>query len=439
MGLSFFNAEANFLHGRFPLTQTTCRTCHNRQSGRGSEGDFTLFGREDSRPFKAAQLRSITDKLGLDLKGTNSRAGFGFRFDGRADTLTAFLSDVFAMTNNQEIANLTAFLLAFPGSGIQTETAGGGILSGPDDSQDSHALVGKQFTLRAPAIDPILLQTLDTAAYELELIVRGVKDGLNRSWYSVYEDSNRPRAFRSDRNDERITLADLLALASPDTPLTFTIVPPFTGRRLGVDRDEDGFFDRSEIEYGFDPTDPLSRPDNQPPRFDGLLEQYRFVHPGMSVQATFSAVDPDQPAQALTFSLEPDAPAGASINPTSGRFTWTPTLEQSDVRYEIRVRVTDNGVPPLFDVMSLYAYVETLRVAEFHWNQPTGTNVIVVATIRNGTIAGRNYRLQYKDRFDAPSWTNVGDALTSNGSPLHLLDSTATNAAQRFYRVVLVE
>jgi DNA-binding beta-propeller fold protein YncE len=433
-GQSFFGAEVDFLHGRFPLTHTTCRTCHGRQSGGGIEGDFVLFERDGGRPFKAVQLRSIADKLGLDLQGTNSRTGFGFRFDGRADTLTTLLSDVFAMTNNHEIADLTAFLLAFPGSGIVGEAN----LIGPSDSQDSHASVGKQFTLHTPQDLALLRPILEPGSVARaipELVVRGVRDGLNRSWSYTYVDSLGKPVF-TDRNDERITLPELLALAAPDAPLTFTVVPPGSSRRLGVDRDEDGIFDRTEIEYGFDPTDPLSRPDNQSPRIDGLLEPYRFVHPGMPVQALFSAVDSDRPAQALTYSLESDAPAGASINPTSGLFTWTPTFEQG---HEVRVRVTDNGVPPLIDVMSLYVYIEALRVVDFQWNQPGGTNLIVASTIHNRTVAGRSYRLQYKDRLDVPAWMNVGDAVASYGGPIYLHDASATNAPQRFYRVVLVE
>src|SRR6185295_9701072 len=93
------------------------------------------------------------------------RAGFGLRFDGREDTLTSLFADTFRMTDNQMIADLTAFLLAFP--------------------QDSYAGVGKQFSLHGPEGLPLLLPILDTSNYG-EIVVRGVKDGLNRGWHSVY-------------------------------------------------------------------------------------------------------------------------------------------------------------------------------------------------------------------------------------------------------------
>jgi hypothetical protein len=42
--------------------------------------------------------------------------------------------------------------------------------------------------------------------------------------------------------------------------VTFTGVPPGAGIRLGVDRDRDGFLDRTEIAAGTDPADPHSNP-----------------------------------------------------------------------------------------------------------------------------------------------------------------------------------
>jgi hypothetical protein len=66
---------------------------------------------------------------------------------------------------------------------------------------------------------------------------------------------------------------------------------------------------------------------------------------GSPVTFTASATDPDS-GQTLTFSLGAGAPAGASINPTSGAFTWTPTSVGSP---SVTVRVTDNGTPAMSD------------------------------------------------------------------------------------------
>ena len=59
---------------------------------------------------------------------------------------------------------------------------------------------------------------------------------------------------------------------------------------------------------------------------------------------TAKATDGDK-GQTLKFSLI-GAPAGASINATSGVFTWTPTTSGN---YTFKVRVTDNGSPALYD------------------------------------------------------------------------------------------
>ena len=50
---------------------------------------------------------------------------------------------------------------------------------------------------------------------------------------------------------------------------------------------------------------------------------------------TATATDSDLPAQPLTFSLA-DAPAGASIDPASGVFTWTPTEAQGPAQLHVR-------------------------------------------------------------------------------------------------------
>ena len=72
---------------------------------------------------------------------------------------------------------------------------------------------------------------------------------------------------------------------------------------------------------------------------------------------TNSATDADLPANTLTFSLEPGAPDGASINPTNGVFTWTPTEAQGPGTNVITVRVTDDGSPPSSDTRSFTVVV----------------------------------------------------------------------------------
>ena len=42
--------------------------------------------------------------------------------------------------------------------------------------------------------------------------------------------------------------------------MTFTCVPPGSGLRIGIDRDDDGIFDRDELDRCGDPNDPGTPP-----------------------------------------------------------------------------------------------------------------------------------------------------------------------------------
>jgi len=66
------------------------------------------------------------------------------------------------------------------------------------------------------------------------------------------------------------------------------------------------------------------------------------VNSTLTFKAT--ATDPDA-GQTLTYSLV-GAPSGATINASTGAFSWKPTTTGS---YNFKVRVTDNGTPPLYD------------------------------------------------------------------------------------------
>ena len=64
---------------------------------------------------------------------------------------------------------------------------------------------------------------------------------------------------------------------------------------------------------------------------------------------TATATDANQPPQTLTFSLGAGAPGGASIDPLSGVFSWTPPEGSGPGTYPVKVIVTDSGTPPLSD------------------------------------------------------------------------------------------
>ncbi|MBN1912589.1 MAG: putative Ig domain-containing protein, partial [Pirellulales bacterium] len=64
---------------------------------------------------------------------------------------------------------------------------------------------------------------------------------------------------------------------------------------------------------------------------------------GQLLQIDVTATDPDLPANTIQYGLGSGAPAGAAIDPTTGRFTWTPGESFGGQTVPIVVRVTDSA------------------------------------------------------------------------------------------------
>jgi DNA-binding beta-propeller fold protein YncE len=93
---------------------------------------------------------------------------------------------------------------------------------------------------------------------ECDVVVKGTVAGEARGWRYRRATTD----FESDRaGDAPLTAAALRALGDvPGQELTYTCAPPGSGVRMGIDRDEDGFYDRDELDGGSDPADPGSTP-----------------------------------------------------------------------------------------------------------------------------------------------------------------------------------
>ena len=78
---------------------------------------------------------------------------------------------------------------------------------------------------------------------------------------------------------------------------------------------------------------------------------------------TATASDEDVPAQNLTFSLDKGGPSGASVEPNSGVFSWTPSEGQGPGTYAITIRVTDDGSPNLNDFETIEVTVGDVNKA----------------------------------------------------------------------------
>jgi hypothetical protein len=92
---------------------------------------------------------------------------------------------------------------------------------------------------------------------------------------------------------------------------------------------------------------------NHPPVLNPIADQ--VIDEGRTLTFTATASDPDIPANVLTFSLDPGAPAGATIDPVTGAFSWTPPPGAADASFTIRV--TDNGSPALSDTQQFRVHV----------------------------------------------------------------------------------
>ncbi len=106
---------------------------------------------------------------------------------------------------------------------------------------------------------------------------------------------------------------------------------------------------------------------------------------GVELTFTATATDVDVPANTLTFSLDAGAPAGATINSTTGAFSWTPTAGQTG-NNAVTVRVTDDGVPLLDDFETIQINVGGVNSAPV-LTQPTDMTVDEGATADQGLTA----------------------------------------------------
>ena len=214
--------------------------------------------------FKIPQLRNLYKRSGFNTTQMVNTSGFGFLHDGSVDSLERFISEpVFDLKNEQELADLVAFMLAFSGSDLPEGSLSTPLVPPGTPSQDSHAAVGKQVTLDSSNnTDPAVLAMIEVLR---EQSIQG-KIGLIARHNTV----NRPKGYvltsngglmQSDIAAEVISLTALIASASDAEELTFMAVPVGSANRLGIDRDLDGSFNGDEILGNSDPSDPFSLPD----------------------------------------------------------------------------------------------------------------------------------------------------------------------------------
>lgn len=249
----------NFLSERFAANgqNFACNDCHAvdvQQGFFGSDGFSTSrpgrFGGGDV--VKIPHIRNVYTKLGNLESGPavptgDQYRGYFINHEGSTPTLFNFLS-------------IGEFI--FPGGDAQRKDVIEFVLAAPSNQAP---VVGRQVTLGAvgQALAKSMINVLENQAAvidpvpECDLVVKGWLGGERRSWLRT--DTG---MYRSDRASEPLIARSVLDDAAKNLvqEMTFTCVPPGSGVRIALDSDEDGFFDRDELDAGTDPEDPLSNP-----------------------------------------------------------------------------------------------------------------------------------------------------------------------------------
>ncbi|HEY5911572.1 MAG TPA: lamin tail domain-containing protein [Verrucomicrobiae bacterium] len=152
----------------------------------------------------------------------------------------------------------------------------------------------------------------------------------------------------------------------------------------------------------------------------------RTVYPGQTVSVFAEAHDYDVPAQTLTYSLGPGAPAGASINPSTGQFTWTTPPGSST--NQVTIVVSDNGVPNL---SASQTFIIIVNIA------PALTGVGLSGnqfSFGFATAVGRTYQVEYSDTLAPAGWLALGSPILGTGDVVPITVDIRLSA-HRFYRV----
>jgi len=241
------------------VLELTCNECHTldiTKSQFGTAGKSTTEGDKVSQEFKVPHLRNMYQKVGkFGNSGKFSSnptqygpqiKGFGFMTDGGMDTLDKFLSG--------------AVFVNLQGQLMEDKVRGEVVDFVFVMDSEMAPVVGQQITLTSinaiivnSRINLFIAQAKVTIPREkCDLIVKGVVEGLSRG-YLMNADGN----YQSDIKSEVLTDSELRDLViNNNQTLTFTCVPPGSGIWMGIDRDEDGLFDRDEIIAGTNPLKP---------------------------------------------------------------------------------------------------------------------------------------------------------------------------------------
>lgn len=155
------------------------------------------------------------------------------------------------------------------------------------------------------------------------------------------------------------------------------------------------------------------------------------VNVGQLLSFTNVVNDPDLPAQTLTFSFVSGAPSGATLDATSGVFSWTPAATGTNT---VAIRVVDNGTPALSATQSVTIVVSSvIRITGIQLVSPTALSIAFESQ------NGKDYELRYTDDLEQPTanWAVLpGSQVRATSSSQSIPVTISSGVAARFYRVV---
>ena len=230
-----------------------CTDCHSLPTG-GSNTLISANNLGESQALKVPQLRDLYRKTGFSKTSTDNTRGFGYSHDGSFDSIFSFLDapsgsqpDHFAAfgagaTGIQERRDLEAFLVCFP---TATHPAVGVQITFNGANNNDAAALAQLNTMQALA---------DSGA--VGLVAKGIIGGIPRGYAYLPNTGN----MQSDRLAQVVTVTSLRQGAASGAEITFTVVPTVAKTRTGIDRDEDGYYDRDELDACSNPNDAASIP-----------------------------------------------------------------------------------------------------------------------------------------------------------------------------------
>jgi hypothetical protein len=222
----------------------TCNFCHTLDPAAGffgTGGDQSEEG--ETQRFKVAHLRNMYQKVGMfgivtvtPFAGGQVR-GFGFLHDGSVDTMFTFLDQGPFALNTTQVAELEQFMLAFPSDVAPIVGQQVSIGPGSPGSFVSADVNGRIATLDARGGTAFGSFVLGGSVTECDLVVKSVEAGAPRSYLRQGDGTYLP-----DDGGSAISEVALRAKGDPvgdAQDLHYACVPPGSGPRMGLDRDED--------------------------------------------------------------------------------------------------------------------------------------------------------------------------------------------------------